>query len=340
MSKQQKLLAGLSAGLLATVAVAGYFWWQINQDHGPPTFAQGNGRVEADLVDVASEITGRVAKVFVQEGDLVQVDDVLARIKTDTLEAQKARAEADVASAESQAEQARAVIEQREADLEFAQKELERATNLQDRGFGTQEEVDRRRSARDAARAGLAAARASLTAAERQADAARARVSEIATRIEDARILAPVRGRVLYRLAEPGEVIASGGRIATLVDLSRVYMEVFLPTDQAARVAIGAEARISLDGIDLVIPANVSFVSPEAQFTPEHVETPDVRADLMFRVRLRVPQDLVERNIEYVKTGMRGIGHVRLAGSEDVPWPEDLTLSDTPPVQRGDDGGE
>lgn len=339
MFTKQGLLIGLGVVVLAVAAAAGYYWWQINLDDDPPDFARGNGRVEADLVDVASEITGRVEKVLVQEGDLVAVDDVLARIKTDTLEAQKARAEADVASAESQAEQARAIIQQREADLTFANKELDRATELQDRGFGTQEEVDRRRSARDAARASLAAARASLTAAERQADAAHAQVREIATRIEDANILSPVRGRVLYRLAEPGEVVASGGRIVTLVDLSRVYMEIFLPTDQAARVAIGAEARIALDGIDLVIPAKVSFVSPEAQFTPEHVETSDVRADLMFRVRLRVPQDLVERNIEYVKTGMRGTGHVRLAGSGDVPWPEALVVSDAPPVQRGNDSG-
>lgn len=87
-----------------------------------------------------------------------------------------------------------------------------------------------------------------------------------------------------------------------------------------------------------MIPANVSFVSPEAQFTPEHVETSDVRTDLMFRVRLRVPQDLVERNIDCVNTGMRGAGHIRLAGSEDTPWPAALRLSDAPPIQRDEDG--
>lgn len=334
MAMKRKLAVWIGIVAALGLAAGGYLYWQAQQDDGPPDFATGNGRVEADLVDVATEITGRVGKVLVQEGDMVATGDSLARINTDTLEAQLARAEADVASAKSQVEQARAMIDQRQADLTFAEKELNRAQELFDRGFGTEEEVDRRRSARDAARAGLAAARASLTAAERQADAARAQVREIRTRIEDADIAAPVSGRVLYRLAEPGEVLASGARVVTLVDLSRIYMEMFLPTTEAARVAIGAEARIALDGIDLVIPAEVSFVSPEAQFTPEHVETRDVRTDLMFRVRLRVPQDLVERNIDYVKTGMRGVGHVRLAGSEDVPWPDDLTLSDAPPLAR------
>lgn len=282
-------------------------------------------------MDVATEITGRVADMRVQEGDLIDVGDLLARIDTNALEAQLAQAEANVAAADSESEAARAMIDQRDADLTFAQKEFERAATLLDRGFGTDEEVERRRAARDTARAALAAARANLTATERQADAARAEVREIETQIENARIIAPVRGRVLYRLAEPGEVLVAGGRVVTLVDLSRVYMEIFLPTDQAAKVAIGAEARIALDGLDLVVPAQVSFVSPHAQFTPENVETRDVRADLMFRVRLRVDQDLIERNIDYVKTGMRGVGHVRLAGSGDVPWPDALATTDQPP---------
>ncbi len=333
---KRKLVIAFAALVALVAAVAGYAWWQAAQDTGPPAFAQGNGRVEADLVDVASEITGRMAVVHVQEGDLVETGQPLARIDTDSLEAKLDRAKADVAAAESQAEQARAVIDQNAAALEFSQVELERASTLLERGFGSQEQVDSRRSERDTDRAALAAARASLTAAERQADAARAGVREIANQIEDAQIVAPVRGRVLYRLAEPGEVVGSGAPIMTLVDLSRVYMEIFLPTARAARVGIGAEARISLDGIDLVIPAQVSFVSPEAQFTPETVETQDVRADLMFRVRLRVDQDLIERNIDYVKTGMRGTGHIRLAGSGNEPWPDDLDLTDRPPLQAGE----
>jgi HlyD family secretion protein len=332
MSGKKKASVWIAGIAIALVAVAAFVWWQMNQDNGPPDFAAGNGRVEADLVDVATQITGRVVEVMVVDGDLVERGDVLVRIDTDRLEAQLASAHADVASALSEIREAAAMIEQREADLTFAQQELERASALLDRGFGTQEEVDRRLSVRNVARAALAAAEASRTSAEQSADAAEAQVREISITIEDATIISPVRGRVLYRLAEPGEVVGSGARVLTLVDLSRVYMEVFLSTAETARVALGAEARIAIDGTDLVIPATVSFVSPDAQFTPEHVETRDVRSDLMFRVRLRVPQDLIERNIDYVKTGMRGTGHIRLAGSQDVPWPDDLTLSDAPPL--------
>lgn len=327
---KRKILIGIAV-LCLVGAAAGYAWWQASRPDGPAAFASGNGRVEGDLVDVATKIAGRVSEVRIQEGDLVDAGDPLAKIDTRSLEAQLANAEANVAAAQSEAEAARAMIDLRDADLIFAQRELERATTLLDRGFGTEEEVERRRAARDTARAELAAARANLTAAERKIDAASAQVREMTTQIEDALIAAPVRGRVLYRLAEPGEVLSSGGRVATLVDLSRVYMEIFLPTEQAARVAIGADSRIALDGLDLVVPAQVSFVSPDAQFTPETVETEDVRADLMFRVRLRVDQALIEENIDYVKTGMRGVAHIRLAGSEDRLWPDSLRLTDQPP---------
>jgi hypothetical protein len=90
-------------------------------------------------------------------------------------------------------------------------------------------------------------------------------------------------GRILYRLARPGEVLPAGGRVLTLVDLSEVYMEIFLQSAQAAWLPIGAKARLAPVGADFAIPATVSFVSPEAQFTPKQVETRSEREKLMFR---------------------------------------------------------
>jgi HlyD family secretion protein len=129
-------------------------------------------------------------------------------------------------------------------------------------------------------------------------------------------------GRVLYRLARPGEVLAAGGTALTLVDLSNVYMEVFLPSRQAARLPIGAEGRIVPDGADFAIPATVSFVSPEAQFTPKQVETRSERDKLMFRVKVQIPPERVIRHIELVKTGIRGVAYVRL--DDSIAWPAAL----------------
>jgi hypothetical protein len=91
---------------------------------------------------------------------------------------------------------------------------------------------------------------------------------------------------VLYRLAEPGEVLAAGGKALTLVNLDDIYMEIFLPSEQAAAVKVGAEGRVTVDYDPRAIAGQVSFVSPEAQFTPKQVETKSEREKLMFRVKI------------------------------------------------------
>ena len=139
----------------------------------------------------------------------------------------------------------------------------------------------------------------------------------------DMTLRSTVEGRVLYRLAEEGEVLGNGGKVLTLVNLGDVYMEIYLPAQDAVRVKIGADARIVLDiAPEYAARAKVSFVAPEAQFTPKQVETRSERDKLMFRVKLSVPPERVLPYIERVKTGIRGVGYVRL--DDAIEWPERL----------------
>jgi HlyD family secretion protein len=118
-------------------------------------------------------------------------------------------------------------------------------------------------------------------------------------------------------------VLGSGGKVLTVLDLSDIYMEIFLPSQEAAKLRLGSDARFVLD----VAPtyagrAKVSFISPEAQFTPKQVETRSERDKLMFRVKLQLPAEVILPHIDRVKTGLRGVGYVRL--DESVDWPEFL----------------
>ncbi len=128
-----------------------------------------------------------------------------------------------------------------------------------------------------------------------------------------------------YRVAQPGEVLGTGGRVLSLVDLSDVYMTFFLPTTEAGRVALGAEVRLILDAApQYVIPAQVSFVADVAQFTPKTVETASEREKLMFRVRAQIPVELLKKHITQVKTGLPGMAWLRL--DADAPWPAHLQV--------------
>jgi HlyD family secretion protein len=245
----------------------------------------------------------------------------VARLDTITLEAELAEAKASVAAAQEQLAVAKAAIVRRRSQIELARIEKERSRRLVAERAGSQRDYDVRTMTLKTTSAGYAEEKARLQVATQEVQVAQANVTKIQSRIDDATLRSPVLGRVLYRLAEPGEVLAAGGKALTLVNLEDVYMEIFLPSEQAAAIKMGAEARVTLDYVpDRVAVAYVSFVSPEAQFTPKEVETRSEREKLMFRVKIQVPRDLVMHHIENIKTGVRGVGYVKV--KDDAVWPE------------------
>lgn len=324
----RKLSISLVLALIA--AVMGFAAWKVllaPGDQPPDGFARGNGRIEADLIDISSRLAGRVRTINVREGDLVNRGDVLAVMDTIELEAQRMRSLAAVASAEAAVAVAQAGVSQAAAKLALAQSEVARSEVLNRKGVVSQESLDIKRTEAQLSEAGLAAAKAGVVARQRAVDAENAALQQIEAQIDDATLLAPAVGRVLYRLAQPGEVVGNGGKLLTLVSLEDVYMEFFLPAAAAARLQLGDEARIVVDVMpDVSIPAVVSFVAPQAQFTPKQVETLEERESLMFRIRVRVPSALVQNQIDRVKTGVRGVAWVRLATENGLPdWPDGLT---------------
>ena len=319
--KSTVVIAGLV--VVGAGAFLGYRYWQSSQSAIPPGIAYGNGRLEAKLADAASKEPLRIKEILVNEGDLVKPGQVLVLLDTVTLDAELAEARASVAAAEEKIAATEAAITRRNSEIRLAQIEVERARNLVRQRAGSQRELDVRNMQVESTRAALAEEQAKLQTAKQDVEVAQAKVATIQTRIDDATLYSTVTGRVLYRLAEPGEVLGPGGKALTLVNLEDVYMEIFLPSEQAAAIRTGAEARLTVDAIpNRAAAAYVSFVSPEAQFTPKEVETRSERDKLMFRVKIQVPPELVGQFIESIKTGVRGVGYVRY--DDSVQWPSFL----------------
>ncbi|MGP4668925.1 HlyD family secretion protein [Agrobacterium pusense] len=344
---------GLLIGLAVVVlAVAGYFAWSKLTAEGLPSgFVASNGRIEAVEIDISTKTAGRLQDIMVREGDFVKAGKVLAQMDTAQLEARKRQAEAQlrrakiaidtahslVAQREAEKTSALAVVEQRKAQLDSASKTNARSKQLLTGNAVSQQIVDDSEAAEQSARATLASAQASLAAsdaainaakaqivdAEAAVDAAQADIESIETDIADATLKSPRDGRVQYRIAQPGEVLSAGGRVLNLVDLGDVYMTFFLPTAEAGRTSMGSDVRLILDAApQYTIPAKVSFVADVAQFTPKTVETEEERQKLTFRVRAQIPQALLQKYIQYVKTGLPGMAYVRL--DPEAAWPENL----------------
>ncbi len=280
----------LVLALLAGGGVLGWQSYQARLNALPPGFAAGNGRVESVQVDVTTKEPGRVETILVHEGDMVKAGQVVAKMDTVTLRAELARAQANVAAEEAKGLEVAADIAQAESQLKLAEVELARERNLLARKATSREDYDIKDTLAKTRRAALDGEKARLNTARKSVEAAKAEAATIQSRIDDMTLKSTVEGRVLYRLAEEGEVLGSGGKVLTLVNLGDVYMEIYLPAQDAVKAKLGADARIVLDvAPDYAAHAKVTFVAPEAQFTPKEVETRSERDKLMFRVKLSVP---------------------------------------------------
>lgn len=338
--------------ILVVAAVAAYFaWTKLDTPALPEGIVGANGRIEATEIDIAALTGGRIADIAAAEGQVVNAGDVLVQMDVVQLNAQKRQAEAQlrrasiaietakamVAQAEAQERAAEAAVDQAQAMADAAAQKLARSEQLVKTNAVSQQVLDDDRAKDREAKAGVAAAEAShaaalagITSAQAQVvdaeaaiDAAKASINSITASIDDATLVAPRSGRIQYLVAQEGEVVGSGGRILSLVDLGDVYMTVFLPTSQAGRVQIGSEVRLTLDAAPgIVIPATVSYVADVAQFTPKTVETAEEREKLMFRVRAKVDPELLSRYVAYVKTGLPGMAYLKTL--PDAEWPASL----------------
>ncbi len=307
----------------------GYYWWASHQFHLPAGFAYGNGRLEADPIDIDTKFAGRVLQIFVDEGDRVTAGQVVARMDTRDLEATLKSYIAQKAQAEHSLEEDRALVIQQQTQVVLAQQELDRTSALVGRGFATRELLDQRRQTLDGATAGLNAANQRVDEAEHAVAVVTHNIELYQVNIADNTLVAPKDGRIEYRVSNVGEVLAAGGKVFTMLDLSYVYMDLYLATLQAGKAAIGDEARIVLDAFpNASIPAHVTYIATEAQFTPKAVETQFERDRLMFRIRARVDADVLKKYGAELRTGLPGVAYLRLDGK--AKWPPQLSHEGMP----------
>lgn len=338
-------------GLIVVLSLGYYIWKQVNSSDLGDGFVGGNGRLEATEIDISSKLAARVESILVQEGEYVTQGQLLAVMQTDVLQAQLDEAKADLQLAISNEIKSKAQITLCESDKLAAEAELakseseftgssrryDRSASIRGTGAVSAQQLDDdeigKQSAHarfEQAKAKVRVAEASVEAAKAEAEgaaskvkAAQATVNRVQADINDSQLVAPRAGRIQYRIAQPGEVLPAGGKILNLVDLSDVYMTFFLPTSSAGKISIGTDVRMILDAYpEYVVPAHVSYVASTAQFTPKTVETEDERQKLMFRVKAKIPEELLLKYLKDVKIGLPGEAWIKI--DPEAEWPSDM----------------
>lgn len=316
----------IATAIMVLVVLAGYYYFNYytNQNNALDDFAYGNGRIEATEVNVATKISGRVEKVLVKEGDIVEKGQAIALLDTKELEAKLAMANAQINQAKENKNYALSLVIQKQSELSLATKEYERAKKLYASKSISLAAFQKDETTYHTAKAVLASAKANVQALEASIQAAIAQAQAIEVNIQESTLYAPLKGRVLYKLVQAGEVISSGKSVVILLDLLDVYMTIFLPTAQAGVVQYGSEARMILDAYPhITIPASVTFISPQSQFTPKQIETQSEREKLMFKVKATIDFELLQEYIEKVRIGLPGVTYIQL--NKEKEWPPMLT---------------
>lgn len=237
----------------------------------PSDVMQGYG--EADYVYLASQESGIVAELFVREGDAVEAGTPVFRLDPDRL-----RLQAENAGAQQSA--AREAVAAARAQAELARANYARSSELFERGFLPRARLDSDRAARDAAAA-------DLDRATRELNAAGASTGLAATRLGDLNGAAPAAGTIEQIYHRPGEVVAAGAPIASLLTPQNMKVRFFAPEPLLARVPVGARVAVSCDGCPDNLTARVSYVATEPQFTPPVIYSLDRREKLVFLVEAR-----------------------------------------------------
>ncbi len=309
--------------VLAVVAGGAGYWWTHRLPGLPLGIATGNGRLEADEIDIDTKFAGRVVALKVDEGDTVEAAQVVALMDSQDLETSLAKAQSLVMQAQHTVQQATAALAQQRTQVVLARQELDRANALAKSGFETRETVDTRQQAMSGANAAVLADIAAVGAAAQALEAAKQDVALYQVNISYNTLVAPRAGTIEYRIANIGEVLVAGGKVFTMIDRNDVYMDVYLPTSVAGRTKIGSDARVVLDAYPgHPIQAAVTFIAAQAQFTPKTVETKDERDSLMFRVRVRINPLVLQARTTPVKSGLPGVAYVR--SDVNVAWPAAL----------------
>lgn len=273
----------------------------------------GSGTIECTQVRIAPEVAGRLLELQLQEGDTVQASQTVARL--DPLPYTLKRDESVAALAQAQAQLDLVLAGSRDEDIQRAREQLrevqatagaaaadaKRIEEVFAAGSVTPKQRDDARAAAERTAALAAAAEQQLArlisgsrkeeirAAQAAVAVAQAKLAQSEKALADCTVKAPIAGTVTTKSVEQGEVVAVGAALATLSKLDDVWLSVYIPETHLARIRLGQRAWVCLDGSPRRYEGKITFVSPEAEFTPRNAQTPDERAKLVYRVKIALP---------------------------------------------------
>ena len=275
---------------------------------------QARFTVEQARLDAQGRVHQAEAQVATAEANLSQARAGYEQARYDLEKFTRLAKSGDVS--DRQREQARTTAEAQAAVVESTRKQVAAARGALTAARANLENPPIRSSQANAVQKQITQAQSDVAAAQSDAERASAQLKEAQANRADLTIIAPFDGTIATRAAEPGEVVAPGTPIVTMLDLGKVYLRGFVPEGDIGRVKLGQAARVYLDSNPTSpIDAVVSRIDPEASFTPENTYFRNDRVKQVVGVKL-----LIKNPTGAAKPGMPADGEILVEGSS---WPRD-----------------
>lgn len=306
---KKPVVALLAVVIVLAAAVGGWLWYQSQQDRGLTLY----GNVDIRTVNMSFRVGGRLASLNVDEGDAIKAGQVLGTLDKAPYENALMQAKASVAVAQAQYDlmqagyrdeeiaQTEAAVRQAKAAYDYAQNFYTRQQGLWKSRTISANDLENARSSRDQARATLKSAEDKLSQyrtgnrpqdiaqAKASLEQAQAQLAQAELDLHDTTLVAPADGTLMTRALEPGSMLSAGSTVLTLSLTRPVWVRAYIDEPNLGRAKPGSELLLYTDGRpDRPYSGKVGFVSPTAEFTPKTVETPDLRTDLVYRLRIIV----------------------------------------------------
>jgi len=285
---------------------------------------ESTGTIEATEVDIRAEATGTIVSLNVDEGDWVKRGDLLGEIDREKLDIELARAKAGLAEADArltllikglrdkEVERAYESFLEAEVMLKDSKREYGRMQRLFEQEVMDLGTRDKTEAAYEAAQKRYEIAKKNyeiavegsrteeIQAGKALKEAAEAQVKLIEKQIEDASAIIPIDGVISERYVELGEYVSIGSLLATVIDLKHVWVMAYLSEKNLGKVKLGQQGKIMIDSFpQKEFIGKVTYISPEAEFTPKNIQTKEERVKLVYGVKIEA-----DNPDEELKVGM------------------------------------
>lgn len=265
--------------------------------------ADAYGNFEADETLISSEMSGKILWLDIDEGTVIEknkmvglIDTIMQSLQLNEIDAQRIRILANMKSIEAQAD----ILTQQKENLLI---DLERINNLIKTGAATQKQQDDANGGLKIIEKQILANQSQKSAISKELQVIKSKKMLIDEQLNKCRIQNPIKGTILEKYAEPGEITGAGKPIYKIADIENIILRAYVSGGEMHKVIKGKKCKVRIDKGKkeyIEYEGSISWVSSKAEFTPKIIQTKEERVSMVYAVKINVPNNGI------IKIGMPG----------------------------------